>query len=93
MQGTFTSLACIIADTQSLLLTVVHGCVKLLLSRRSLVNKSEQIESTCLVDAAISFCMLQHLDPSVTIKSQVVSASFELEADHLFFGTMLYVPL
>ncbi|XP_078148770.1 tetratricopeptide repeat (TPR)-like superfamily protein isoform X3 [Carex rostrata] len=69
--GTFTSLACIIADTQSLLLTVVHGCVKLLLSRRSLVNKSEQIESTCLVDAAISFCKLQHLDPSVTTKSQV----------------------
>lgn len=55
------------------------------------MNKSEQIESTCLVDAAISFCKLQHLDPSVTIKSQVVFVSFELESDHLFFLELCYL--
>ncbi|KAJ3687084.1 hypothetical protein LUZ61_016248 [Rhynchospora tenuis] len=83
-QVTFTSLACLVANTQSLLLTVVRSCVKLILSRRSLLNKTEQIEIACLVDAVITFCKLQHLDPSVTIKAQVdlIVAVHELLAEY-----------
>ncbi|CAA7407719.1 unnamed protein product [Spirodela intermedia] len=35
------------------------------------VSQSDQLKSGSLVDAAIAFCKLQHLDPTVPIKAQV----------------------
>ncbi|KAG8062224.1 hypothetical protein GUJ93_ZPchr0003g17862 [Zizania palustris] len=34
--------------------------------------QADQLESSCLVDAAIAFCKLQHLDPMISIKVQQV---------------------
>nr|CAB3493660.1 unnamed protein product [Digitaria exilis] len=34
-------------------------------------NSVDQLESSCLIDAAIAFCKLQHLDPTISIRTQV----------------------
>ena len=34
-------------------------------------DQADQLESSCLVDAAIAFCKLQHLDPTISVKTQV----------------------
>ncbi|XP_072951059.1 calcineurin-binding protein 1 isoform X2 [Typha angustifolia] len=74
-QECFSSLICILADIQSLLLAVMCSAVKLILVKKvsssGTSNHADQFESWFLVDAAIAFCKLQHLDPSVSVKSQV----------------------
>jgi hypothetical protein len=88
-QEAFTSLAGTIAETQSLLLTVLCSSLKNIMMKTAFTNMlvdPEQIESMCLVDAASSFCKLQHLNPSVSVKAQVMSIFFqpENELDNFF---------
>ena len=65
----------IVGDIQSLLLTIMCAAVKIILSRKLSCSGSsyqvDQLESSCLIDAAIAFCKLQHLDPTISIKTQV----------------------
>ncbi|XP_062212069.1 calcineurin-binding protein 1-like isoform X1 [Phragmites australis] len=74
-QDGWSSLISIVGDIQSLLLTIMCAAVKMILSRKfSCFGTSyqvDQLESSCLVDAAIAFCKLQHLDPTISIKTQV----------------------
>ncbi|KAL6637625.1 hypothetical protein ACP70R_025197 [Stipagrostis hirtigluma subsp. patula] len=74
-QDGWSSLISIVGDIQSLLLTIMCAAVKMILSRKFSCSGTsyqvDQLESSCLVDAAIAFCKLQHLDPTVSIKSQV----------------------
>ncbi|XP_008796639.2 calcineurin-binding protein 1 [Phoenix dactylifera] len=71
----FSSLVCIIASIQSLLLTVMCSAVRIILSQKSSSSgtsvQTNQMECLCLVDAAIAFCKLQHIDPTVSVKTQV----------------------
>ncbi|URE35099.1 Calcineurin binding protein 1 [Musa troglodytarum] len=71
----FGSLICTVADIQSLLVTIMLSIMRTIVSQKSpgsaSLGQTEQWESWCLVDAAIAFCKLQHLDPSVSIKTQV----------------------
>ncbi|XP_078149129.1 calcineurin-binding protein 1-like isoform X3 [Carex rostrata] len=65
-----TSLVGTIAEIQTLLLIMMRS----ILTQSAFNNRSvdpEQIESACIVDAACSFCKLQHLDPSASIEAQV----------------------
>nr|CAD1841790.1 unnamed protein product [Ananas comosus var. bracteatus] len=84
----FSSLVNTISDIQSLLLTVMCAAVKMILIRRlsSSVtsNHADQLDSWCLVDSAIAFCKLQHLDPSVSVKTQVdlIAAVHDLLAEY-----------
>lgn len=75
LQDSLGSLICTVADIQSLLVTVMRSIMRTIVSQKSPGSASsgqtEQWESWCLVDAAIAFCKLQHLDPSVSIKTQV----------------------
>lgn len=70
-----SSLNCIISDIQSLLLTVMSNAVRTILIQKCSGTSSsvsmDQFNGSCLVDAAIAFCKLQHLDPSISIKAQV----------------------
>ncbi|KAJ0982851.1 hypothetical protein J5N97_011106 [Dioscorea zingiberensis] len=70
----FKQLVCIIGDIQSLVLNVMCGAVRLILNQKvpnsSTSNQMDQMEIWCLVDAVIAFCKLQHLDPSVPVKTQ-----------------------
>ena len=65
----------IVGDIQSLLLTIMCAAVKIILSRKLSCSGTsyqvDQLESSCLIDAAIAFCKLQHLDPTISIKTQV----------------------
>jgi len=59
------------------------AAVKIILSRKLSCSGTsyqvDQLESSCLIDAAIAFCKLQHLDPTISIKTQVCSnATFTL---------------
>jgi hypothetical protein len=83
----------IVGDIQSLLLTIMCAAVKIILSRKlSCSGTSYQVdhlECSCLIDAAIAFCKLQHLDPTISIKTQVcASATFILGkvTELLFFS-------
>ncbi|XP_039139990.1 calcineurin-binding protein 1 isoform X1 [Dioscorea cayenensis subsp. rotundata] len=71
----FKDLVCVIGEIQSLILNVMCGAVKLILSQKapnsSASKQMDQMEIWCLIDAAIAFCKLQHLDPSVPVKTQV----------------------
>jgi hypothetical protein len=53
------------------------AAVKIILSRKLSCSGTsyqvDQLESSCLIDAAIAFCKLQHLDPTISIKTQVCS--------------------
>lgn len=77
LQDEFSSLVCIIASIQSLLLTVMCSAVRMILSQKSSSSgtsvQTDQLECLCLVDAAIAFCKLQHIDPTVSVKTQVIS--------------------
>lgn len=77
-QDGFSSLVSIVGDFQSLLLTIMCAAVKMILSRKHSCTgtsyQADQLESSCLVDAAIAFCKLQHLDPMISIKIQARSA-------------------
>ncbi|KAJ1281626.1 hypothetical protein BS78_04G319800 [Paspalum vaginatum] len=71
----WSSLVSIVGDIQSLLLTIMCAAVKIILSRKPSCSGTsyqvDQLESSCLIDAAIAFCKLQHLDPTISIKTQV----------------------
>ncbi|KAL6893667.1 hypothetical protein ACP4OV_007765 [Aristida adscensionis] len=71
----WSSLISIVGDIQSLLLTIMCAAVKMILSRKFSYSGTsyqvDQLESSCLVDTAIAFCKLQHLDPTISIKTQV----------------------
>uniref|UniRef100_K4A4Q4 Uncharacterized protein n=1 Tax=Setaria italica TaxID=4555 RepID=K4A4Q4_SETIT len=74
-QDGWSSLVSIVGDIQSLLLTIMCAAVKIILSRKLSCSGTsyqvDQLESSCLIDAAIAFCKLQHLDPTISIKTQV----------------------
>ncbi|KAJ0982834.1 hypothetical protein J5N97_011089 [Dioscorea zingiberensis] len=84
----FKQLVCIIGDIQSLVLNVMCGAVRLILNQKvpnsSTSNQMDQMEIWCLVDAVIAFCKLQHLDPSVPVKTQVdlIVAAHDLLAEY-----------
>ena len=90
-QDGWSSLVSIVGDIQSLLLTIMCAAVKIILSRKLSCSGTsyqvDQLESSCLIDAAIAFCKLQHLDPTISIKTQVCSnATFILgKVTELFF--------
>ncbi|WOL15244.1 hypothetical protein Cni_G24025 [Canna indica] len=71
----FNSVVSIVADIQSLLLAVMCSAMRTIISQKlsgSITSgQTDQLDSWCLVDAAIAFCKLQHLDSSVSIKTQV----------------------
>lgn len=57
---------------QFLLLSVMCNVINIFLSKKSSgAAVDDQVERCCLVDAAIAFCKLQHLDLSVPVKSHV----------------------
>lgn len=70
-----SSLNAVIGEFQSLLLTIMCHSVRKILHFRNTnsgtLSHANHFDSWCLVDAAISFCKLQHLDTSVSIKLQV----------------------
>ncbi|CAM0875407.1 unnamed protein product [Alopecurus aequalis] len=63
-----SSLLYIIGGIQSLLLKIMCAAVKMIVLGTS--DQADQLESSCLVNAAIAFCKLQHLDPRISIKTQ-----------------------
>ncbi|RLN43312.1 uncharacterized protein C2845_PM01G32550 [Panicum miliaceum] len=87
-QDGWSSLASIVGDIQSLLLTIMCAAVKIILSRKLSCSGTsyqvDQLESSCLIDAAIAFCKLQHLDPTISIKTQVdlIVAVHDLVAEY-----------
>jgi len=61
-----------ICQMQSLLLLIMSYVGNILaLNKASAQVISDQAESSCFVDAAIVFCKLQHLSPTMPIKTQV----------------------
>ncbi|KAE8809006.1 hypothetical protein D1007_14433 [Hordeum vulgare] len=74
-QEGLSSLVHIIGNIQSLLLTIMCAAVKMIVWRKlscsGTLDEADQLESSCLVDAAIAFCKLQHLDPTISVKTQV----------------------
>lgn len=68
----------IIGDIQSLILAVMCSVVGIFLCQKSsglgTGNQTEHVECRCFVDAAIAFCKLQHLIPSIPVKTQVSPA-------------------
>ncbi|XP_031383415.1 calcineurin-binding protein 1-like isoform X2 [Punica granatum] len=77
-----------IRDMQSLLLAAMCKIVSMLSNKKSAgslpVDLNEQKQRSCFVSAAIAFCKLQHLDPSITIKTQVdlIVAMHDLLAEY-----------
>ncbi|XP_057818754.2 calcineurin-binding protein 1 isoform X2 [Cryptomeria japonica] len=73
---------------QCLLLTVMCHIIKVLPSLKSSglvgTDSSEQLETTCFVNAAVAFCKLQHLDSGVSLRKQVelLATVHELLAEH-----------
>ncbi|KAK8963966.1 hypothetical protein KSP40_PGU011594 [Platanthera guangdongensis] len=69
------SLEGVSGDIQNLLLTVICSTVGQILNQKVSItgsfNPTDQSECCLLVDAAIAFCKLQHLQPSVSAKAQV----------------------
>ncbi|XP_077210122.1 tetratricopeptide repeat (TPR)-like superfamily protein isoform X2 [Tasmannia lanceolata] len=82
------ALASTIADIQSLLLTVMCNIVGVLVCQKpsgfGMENQAERLESQCFLDAAVAFCKLQHLNPTIPVKTQVelIVAIHELLAEH-----------
>jgi hypothetical protein len=74
-QEGLSSLVHTIGNIQSLLLTIMCAAVKMIVWRKlscsGTSDEADQLESSCLVDAAIAFCKLQHLDPTISVKTQV----------------------
>ncbi|XVE70975.1 hypothetical protein DITRI_Ditri10aG0113000 [Diplodiscus trichospermus] len=70
-----TVLVSIFSNIQSLLLAIMYNIANNVLCKKSslpvIVDQPEQKQCNCFIDAAIAFCKLQHLDPSVTVKTQV----------------------
>ncbi|KAL8113567.1 calcineurin-binding protein 1 [Apium graveolens] len=78
----------IIGDIQISLLALMCSIVNMNFSRRSsgvaISEESEQWQKGCFVDAAIAFFKLQHLIPSVPVKSQIelIVAIHEMLAEY-----------
>uniref|UniRef100_A0ACD5W9S4 Uncharacterized protein n=1 Tax=Avena sativa TaxID=4498 RepID=A0ACD5W9S4_AVESA len=70
-----SSLVYIISGIQSLLLKIMCAAVKMIVWRKlscsGTSDQADQLDSSCLIDAAIAFCKLQHLDPTISVKTQV----------------------
>ncbi|KAE8687620.1 hypothetical protein F3Y22_tig00111013pilonHSYRG00255 [Hibiscus syriacus] len=70
-----TGLVSIFSNIQSLLLAIMYNIAKDFLCKKAsipaTVDQLEQKQSNCFINAAIAFCKLQHLDPSITVKTQV----------------------
>ncbi|XVF48614.1 hypothetical protein PTKIN_Ptkin03bG0204200 [Pterospermum kingtungense] len=70
-----TVLVSVFSDIQSLLLAIMYNIANNFFCKKSsmpvIVDQLEQRQSNCFIDAAIAFCKLQHLDPSITVKTQV----------------------
>ncbi|XP_022729636.1 uncharacterized protein LOC111284855 isoform X2 [Durio zibethinus] len=83
-----TVLVSILNYIQSLLLAIMYNIANTVLCKKSsmpvIVDQAEQKQSNCFIDAAIAFCKLQHLDPSVTVKTQVelIVATHDLLAEY-----------
>ena len=64
-----------IGEIQSHLVLVMCDAVRAISNQKvntlGAVSQPDQLKNGSLVDSAIAFCQLQHLDPSVTIKAQV----------------------
>ncbi|KAK3213035.1 hypothetical protein Dsin_017741 [Dipteronia sinensis] len=64
-----------IGDLQSLLLVVMCNVASNFLCKKScgpvVVDETDQKQQCCFVDAATAFCKLQHLNPTVPVKTQV----------------------
>ncbi|XP_028228288.1 calcineurin-binding protein 1-like isoform X1 [Glycine soja] len=74
-----------ICQMQSLLLLIMSYVGNILaLNKASAQVISDQAESSCFVDAAIVFCKLQHLSPTMPIKTQVdlIVATHDLLAEY-----------
>lgn len=78
-----------VGDIQTLLLAVMCNFAKIVLAKKKSGSSSsliqiDEIETQCLIDALIAFCKLQHLDPTVSIKSQVdlITAIHDLLAEY-----------
>ncbi|KAJ7965908.1 Tetratricopeptide repeat (TPR)-like superfamily protein [Quillaja saponaria] len=73
-----------LVDIQTLLLSIISNAANTLLCRKSVPEVSDQVESCCFVDAAIVFCKLQHLNPTVPVKTQVdlIVAMHDLLAEY-----------
>ncbi|KAK9273730.1 hypothetical protein L1049_018540 [Liquidambar formosana] len=77
-----------IGDIQSLLLVVMCNIASIFLYKRSsglpIADQTERRQSCCFVDAAIAFCKLQHLNPTVPVKTQVelIAAIHDLLAEY-----------
>ncbi|KAF8681835.1 hypothetical protein HU200_045277 [Digitaria exilis] len=87
-QDGWSSLVSIVGDIQSLLLTIMCAAVRIILSRKFSCSGTsyqvDQLESSCLIDAAIAFCKLQHLDPTISIRTQadLIVAVHDLLAEY-----------
>ncbi|KAJ4708134.1 Tetratricopeptide repeat (TPR)-like superfamily protein [Melia azedarach] len=71
----FVALVSSICDIQSLLLAVMCNVASNFLSKKSCgplnVDQTDQKQQCCFVDAVTAFCKLQHLNPTVPVKTQV----------------------
>ncbi|ONK75416.1 uncharacterized protein A4U43_C03F16620 [Asparagus officinalis] len=78
----------IISEIQTLLLAVMCYAVRKIISLKGSCSGSsnhvDQLDGWCLVDAGVAFCKLQHLDPSVPIKTQadLIVAVHDLLAEY-----------
>ncbi|GAV56976.1 TPR_11 domain-containing protein [Cephalotus follicularis] len=78
----------IIGEIQTLMLAVMCNVASNFLQKNSpgplIADQSEQKHHCCFLDAAISFCKIQHLDPTVPVKTQVelIVALHDLLADY-----------
>lgn len=61
-----------IGDMQCLLLSVMCNVASIFLSKKSSdLVITDQIERSCFIEASIAFCKLQHLNITITVKTQV----------------------
>jgi calcineurin-binding protein cabin-1 len=75
LQNSFVVPESRIGDLQSLLLVVMCNVASNFLCKKSsgpvVVDETDQKQQCCFVDAATAFCKLQHLNPTVPVKTQV----------------------
>lgn len=74
-----------INDIQSLMFSVMCQVASVFFCKKSSgLVVADQAETSCFIEAAISFCKLQHLNPAVSIGTQVshVTANEELKFLH-----------
>lgn len=80
-----------IGDIQSLLLAAMGNVASSLICKNSSgLVIADETERRCFVNAAIAFCKLQHLNPNLTVKTQV---SQELILYELVKSVKQFFPL